>query len=153
MTNEKGKKPSLPKMPSAKSNLRSSTDDEYYIKTQASSLLSKYSGKNKLEIMLAKDEKIMLEHLESVFQNKFDLNHVICFAYKCLKNGHPRVSEHRNLNKRLSEYSVKIKPSQETLEAIFSYGEKDAGSYLSGLGIYILSRDLSLDSMFKFNES
>lgn len=152
MTNEKTKIPPLPKVPKPRNAPTASTNDKYYIKTQASSLLSKYSGKNKLEIFITKSDKETLERIELLFQNKFDLNHVICCAYRYLENNHPRVDDFKRNDEDSLKATVKIKPSQETLEAIFSYGKDDAASYLAGLGVYILSRELSLDLMFNSDE-
>lgn len=152
MTSEIDKKPSLPKVPKLKKGRKKSDDGNYYIKTTASSLLPKYSGKNKLEIFISRNDKKILDQLESLFLNDFDLNHVICFAYQCIKNNHPKVEYFNALDKPDFNCSVKIKPAQETLEAILSYGKDDATSYLAHQGINILGSNLSLGFMSNFKE-
>lgn len=109
---------------------------DYYVKTQAAALLTKYKNQKKgIPIYLSEEEYANFEQLKQLFGESFDLNNVICVAGYFLD----KYREHRT-NVQFSSAHTKllhVKPTEESIMAMLKH-RGDETSFLAKLGIRIL---------------
>jgi hypothetical protein len=124
----------LPKKPKASTTSSETTNDDYYIKTQAASTLPKYLGKGKgLEVRLTKKELAKLKSLKELFGDEFSLNQLIIYGYKLIENNEYDCKS-STISQEFDE-KIKIKPTLQALESILKLSQEDAASILSKIGL------------------
>lgn len=131
-------KPTMPKAPKRKENVKS-PDEDYYLKTQVSSLLVVYAGKGRgLELILSKTELERLNVLKKVFGEGFGLNEIVSFASHLLSRTPSLIQAVPLSLAKKDGTTTKFKPSEGVLTAIIKCGEDDAAYRLAVLGINTL---------------
>ncbi len=134
-----------PKAPKPKAQVSKPKVDDYYVKTQVSSMMVAFSGRGRgLEVTLSKTDLERFNTLKEIFGEGFGLNEVVEFAANFSRHAPNRIKtydlalkESESAEDRLTK---KFKPSEGALTEILKFGKDNAASKLVTIGINALYR-------------